>query len=439
MSQINNPPIPIAAAIAHVADFIGAYQPSDKICRREILIDPIDQLDWLAAQSNPVKVFGANQDNSAVIAGIGQAIVIKGKGQVSYKSIFRKLRSYLSPQYPYLQWYGGFCFDHRSLKGTWQEFGAWRFVVPSFELASDGKRMMFCCNLVGKISKRALLKELEGLGRVLATQALDRQMIKRRDQPSSQRWRHAVATVLNKIKQGICQKVVLARQTVFTFDAALNPWQVLKTLKYVTPHSYHFAFAFGDSVFLGASPERLYKRQGRSLLSEALAGTNKATDDPALLLESAKNRLEHQIVVEAIRESLRPLSDALSVDAAPQIRQLTNNHHLNTGITATLKDGVMDEDILQSLHPTPALGGYPRDTAKRMINALEPFGRGWYGGPIGYVGLDWAEFVVGIRSGLIKGKMLSVYAGAGIVAGSDPDDEWDEIENKIGNFIKIIQ
>jgi len=91
------------------------------------------------------------------------------------------------------------------------------------------------------------------------------------------------------------------------------------------------------------------------------------------------------------------------------------------------------------LHPTPALGGTPRDQAMEIIRKLEGFSRGWYGAPIGFVGLDLAEFVVGIRSGLTHGKNLFVYAGAGIVRGSEAQSEWDEVENKISNFIKIIQ
>ena len=112
------------------------------------------------------------------------------------------------------------------------------------------------------------------------------------------------------------------------------------------------------------------------------------------------------------------------------------NPHLPSQV---LSDLINDEDILQLLHPTPALGGTPKKQAMAIIRKLEGFSRGWYGAPIGYVGLDWAEFVVGIRSGLVRGKRLSVFAGAGIVQGSEARSEWDEVENKISNFIKIIR
>ncbi len=116
---------------------------------------------------------------------------------------------------------------------------------------------------------------------------------------------------------------------------------------------------------------------------------------------------------------LKNFAPVFSREKHPGILTLPNGHHLITKFQGQLKDGINDEDILQFLHPTPALGGTPRKQAMAIIRKLEGFSRGWYGAPIGYVGLDWAEFVVGIRSGLASGKKLSVFAGAGIVQGSE--------------------
>jgi menaquinone-specific isochorismate synthase len=129
----------------------------------------------------------------------------------------------------------------------------------------------------------------------------------------------------------------------------------------------------------------------------------------------------------------------LKNDAKPKVISIGNGHHLITPFEGKLKEDVSDEDILEALHPTPAVAGTPKDQALNTIRRTENFSRGWYAGPLGYVGLDWVEFVVGIRSGVVKGKELSVYAGAGIVKGSRPKDEWNEIENKISNFIKVIK
>ena len=232
---------------------------------------------------------------------------------------------------------------------------------------------------------------------------------------------------------------MLARKTSLYFKQTLDPWAMLRQLKTVTPNSYHFAFQFKKTVFLRASPERLYRRYARCIESEALAGTMPKSTRPQQLRNSGKNQHEHALVVDAINASFKELCTVFNHGKTPGILTLANGHHLLTKFQGQLKDGINDEDILQSLHPTPALGGSPRQQAMAMIRKLEGFSRGWYGAPIGYVGLDWAEFVVGIRSGLASAKKLSVFAGAGIVEGSKAEDEWDEVENKISNFIKIIR
>jgi menaquinone-specific isochorismate synthase len=94
--------------------------------------------------------------------------------------------------------------------------------------------------------------------------------------------------------------------------------------------------------------------------------------------------------------------------------------------------------VLRALHPTPAVGGYPRGEALEEIQALEPFDRGWYAGPVGWIGAGGAEFAVGIRSGLVRGNRLTLFSGAGIVAGSVPESEWAEIEQKIGDFTRMF-
>ena len=162
---------------------------------------------------------------------------------------------------------------------------------------------------------------------------------------------------------------------------------------------------------MGASPERLYRRYQRSIGSEALAGTMPKSADPKILQDSDKNKHEHALVVDAINASFKEFCAAFDQDKDPGILTLPNGHHLITKFQGQLKDGINDEDILQFLHPTPALGGTPKNKAMDIIRKLEGFSRGWYGAPIGYVGLDWAEFVVGIRSGLAHGKEFICFCG----------------------------
>jgi menaquinone-specific isochorismate synthase len=434
--------ITLKEAQEQMASFVAAYKPSKAIERIEIKIHPVDMLSWLSLQKDDVKVYGANQSDTVSIAGIGQAVCVTDRRLGTFKSVFKQLRHSLSPKYPYLQWYGGFCFDERHSDADWEDFGAYRFIIPRFELAAQSGKMIFCCNLVGRENIKSLLRQLAGIqvnvqppseGR---KNLLNTTILRRSDQPDQDLWKKDVGGILTDPS---VEKVVLARKTTINFKQAPDPWAMLRQLKAVTANSYHFAFQFKKTVFLGASPERLYRRYERSIESEALAGTIPSSMDPKILQDSEKNKHEHALVVDAIGASFKEICSNFSQEKHPGILTLPNGHHLITKFQGQLKDGINDEDILQFLHPTPALGGTPKAEALEMIRTLEGFSRGWYGAPIGYVGLDWAEFVVGIRSGLFRGKRLSVFAGAGIVQGSQALSEWEEVENKISNFIKIIQ
>ena len=423
---------------------------SRDVFRVEIKIYPIDEIAWISNQKFDVKIFGANQDNTACIAGVGEALCVKGKKISSFKKVFSSLRQYLKKEHPYLQWYGGLCFDPRRSSGVWREFGAYRFVIPRFEIASDAGSMIFCCNIIGKISSKEqeqILKQLDSLTLgISSTDNNSLRAIKRKDSPSSVQWDKNVKTVLKAIAGKKLQKLVLARQTILNFSKKVNPWNILSRLFEVTPNSYHFCFEFAGTAFVGASPERLYRKYGHGIISEAIAGTSArgrgVSQDNAnkeQLLSSHKNSCEHAFVVDAIEQGLKNICQDQEHSLSPKILTLGNGHHLLTSFEGKLKEGVHEENIIKALHPTPAVGGVPQGESLKMLSKLESFERGWYTGLIGYVGLDWSEFVVGIRSALIKNKEMTLYAGAGIVEGSDPQDEWQEIENKISNFIKLIR
>ena len=446
MSPKNNL-LTLKEAQDQMSSLIAAYKPSRSIERIEIKIHPVDMISWLSLQRDEVKIYGANQNDTVSIAGIGQAVCVTGRRLGTFKKVFKQLRSFLSPKYPYLQWYGGFCFDERHPDADWREFGAYRFILPRFELAAQSGKMIFCCNLKGRENIAGILKQLNKVvipnmdsrfrgNDMLRGRACGNDVMKRSDNPDQKFWQRDVDSIMADTS---VKKVVLARKTSLYFKQAPDPWAMLRQLKAVTPNSYHFAFQFKKSVFLGASPERLFRRYARFIESEALAGTMPEQTSPEQLQSSDKNKYEHALVVDAINASFKGFCKTYSRDKHPGILTLANGHHLITKFQGQLKDGVNDEDILQFLHPTPALGGAPRKQAMAIIRKLEGFSRGWYGAPIGYVGLDWAEFVVGIRSGLASAKKLSVFAGAGIVRGSEAAAEWDEVENKISNFIKIIR
>ncbi len=418
--------------------------------RFELRIEKLDLLSWLTQQNFETKLYGSDQDDNYAIAGVGKAFMLEGNRNVNVQELFTTMRSILTPEYPYLRFYGGLCFDDQKPNGEWENFGSYRFMIPRFELATKDGKMLFACNLVisphSSDHSENVLQELDHLR--YSPQDIFIPVLEansREDIPSQKVWQAHVQDILHTVKTSVCQKVVLARKTEFGFHNRLDPWMILRQLKKVTPYSYHFCFQFADgTVFLGASPERLYKRQDRTIESHAIAGTRRRgrthREDEQLrqeLLTSDKDHREHAFVVEAIESVLSDICDDFTKDNL-NILSLESGHHLLTSFQGKLKENIHDWEILQALHPTPAVGGFPRKEALEIIKQLEPFSRGWYAAPVGYVSLEETEFVVAIRSALVKDNKLTVYAGAGIVEGSEPQSEWNEVENKIGNFLKVL-
>lgn len=249
----------------------------------------------------------------------------------------------------------------------------------------------------------------------------------------------AVARAVGMIAEGRFEKIVLARRRELNAPAALNPLRMLNALRQRFPDCYAFSFANGrGQSFIGASPERLLRVEQGTLLTEALAGSaargGTASEDAALggaLLCDEKELREHRHVVASIERRLAPLGLHLVHAAKPGLKRLANVQHLHTPVSAELPPAVGVSDVLARLHPTPAVGGSPRSAACAHIRRLEGFPRGLYGGPLGWIDhRGGGEFFVGIRSALLDGARAQIYAGGGIVAGSNPDREFAETELK---------
>ncbi len=252
-------------------------------------------------------------------------------------------------------------------------------------------------------------------------------------------YRAAVAKAINRIGAEEFQKIVLARAIDLTADQPLHPLRVLNGLRQRFPDCYAFSAATGRGPsFIGASPERLVRVSQNVFETEALAGSVRrglgASEDAALaaaLQHNEKDLREQRHVLDSIVRRLAPLGLKLEFDEMPAIRRLANVQHLVTPIRAALPDGVRLLDALARLHPTPAVGGTPREAAVKSIRELEGFPRGLYAGALGWLNArGGGEFFVGIRSALIDGASARVYAGAGIIAGSEPDREYAETELK---------
>jgi menaquinone-specific isochorismate synthase len=256
------------------------------------------------------------------------------------------------------------------------------------------------------------------------------------------RWRAAVETILRAIEAGRLDKAVLAREVVVEAERPFGRAAVLGRLAARAAGSYLYA----SGGFVGASPELLVARHGRLASSRPLAGTVPRGATPAeearrqaWLRSSAKEALEHRLVVEAVAGALAKAAERVEVAATGVVR-LPTVAHLATAITAGLGETAPSAlDLVALLHPTPAVAGTPREAALDMLAALEPASRGQYGGPVGW--MDAAgdgEWAVALRCATLTGPQARLLAGAGIVTGSDPDAEWDETASKLQAMLEVL-
>lgn len=434
----------------------ACQEPSDqqesRLIRCKVEVENVAAMQWLACQSIPIKTYWANRNQEFKMAGLGVAHEISGQEPPDLPELFQQLHHLLDPQYPDLRYYGGFQFNRDAKPAQeWKNFGAYRFIIPQFELHRSDEGTFLVCNFIHDQQNcdppSGILKELEEVQFELTMSDWEeRTILHRRDIPDRAEWQASLDTALEDMNQGKYKKVVLARKATLTFNDPVDPVAYLLRLRRMTEETFNFYFqADDDHAFLGATPERLFKRQGRTIHTEAIAGTRprgKTTRDDEryskALLHSEKELREHGIVVDTIHNVLSQHCHELIVDDEVQITKLSHVQHLCKHFKGELEPGVGDADLIASLHPTPAMGGYPTEVALDAIEYLEPFNRGWYAAPIGFVGPEHTEFVVAIRSALIEQERVSLFSGAGIVLGSDPAEEWQEIEDKISKFLKAL-
>lgn len=423
-----------------------------RMVRCKVEVENIAAMQWLACQSIPIKTYWANRNQEFKMAGLGVAHEISGQETPDLPQLFKDLRVLLNSEYPELRYYGGFQFNRESKPAQeWKSFGAYRFVIPQFELHRSNEGTFLVCNFLQDAANceppDGIVQQLEEVQFELTLgEWQERTSLHRRDIPDRAEWQSSLDTALEEMSGGEYEKVVLARKATLTFNDPVDPVAYLLRLRRMTEETFNFYFQADEGhAFLGATPERLFRRTGRKIHTEAIAGTRPrgltTRDDERFaraLLNSEKEIREHSIVVDMIQNVLQKYCQNLLVDEEVQITKLSHVQHLCKHFRGELDPGTSDAELIEALHPTPAMGGYPTERALEAIEDLEPFNRGWYAAPIGFVGHDHTEFVVGIRSALIERERVSLYSGAGIVIGSDPAEEWQEIEDKISKFLKAL-
>jgi isochorismate synthase len=267
--------------------------------------------------------------------------------------------------------------------------------------------------------------------------------------PASE-WMALVAETVQRIQYGAYEKVVLARGVQISLSIPTVMFDIAATLQQLCqqyPDTYVFAIQRGERFFVGATPERLVQAMDGQIRTMALAGSAPRgvteAEDMQMgmeLLQSRKNNAEHALVVAEVHDALLTHCTHVLVAEKPQLLKLKNVQHLKTPVVGELLPGRCILDVMAHLHPTPAVGGFPREAALMAIRDTENLDRGWYAGPLGWIGASgYGEFAVALRSGLIAGNTATLFAGCGIVADSDPESEYTESCLKLQVMLRGLQ
>jgi len=337
---------------------------------------------------------------------------------------------------------GGAFHDDHEPSPPWEGFRAAEFVLPRIQLvrAADATYLTVCR---GDGDEEALDADLHSVRTAVEDLPAMRPVgdppgvVASRRTTTEAEWTDQVEAAIDRIERGELRKVVLAVALAVTLETEVTVPDALERLRRSYPDCFRFLFQPTDEAgFFGVPPERLVRLQGREAHTDALAGSVARGDTPEAdadlavsLLDSEKLQHEQGLVTEAIEKRLAPLGDVAVGEQG--VLKLANIQHLKTPISLTLDADAHVLDLVESLHPTPAVGGLPPADAERTIREAETFERGWYASPVGW--FDAAgdgEFAVGIRSAVAGGRRATLFAGNGIVADSDPETEWEEIALK---------
>ncbi|MDX1280784.1 isochorismate synthase [Shewanella colwelliana] len=430
---------------------LDIHQHGEPIIQVSVPVCPLPTIAWLASQPCYPRIYWRGRDTQEEVAAIGSCkdFIFEDAVDDNQLSLAYQQQRALSTNQD-IRYYGGVAFDRDT--DCWPEYGKAHFVLPRLELRRSGHdyKLVINLNIENEEIEQERQNALQALQQLASPSPLSPpnkiHLLSRSDRPDHRRWTELVNQVTHEkfIKQ--TPKVVLSRLTQLEINEKVDPWMLLASWQGRNQNSFQFGFQFSpDSAFISCTPERLYRRRQRELFTEALAGTTtrglNEEEDAMLaqqLLDDSKNSHENQLVRKHIVDALTPLSNYVGADESPKVFKLSHIQHLHRAIRAELKGGVNDFQILQALHPTPAVGGLPKESAINFIRQREGYTRGWYAGACGYFNKHESEFAVAIRSALIEPGRINLFAGAGIVSGSEADAEWHELENKLATILSIL-
>jgi menaquinone-specific isochorismate synthase len=421
-------------------------------CRPSLLTD------FLRFGAGMERFYFESSQSSIAIAGLGIAAQIRGSGGglldslgAAVDELFQNIVSVNQSKWlPRPTLLGGGAFFEQMQPGEWSSFPSAALVLPRYAVIRIGEEYFFSVNQASA-EKDALRVEAESvLGRfesaILPPPSMPDEIIQ--TETACDEWKSAVSRLVEMIDSGALKKVVLARPLQVTGNRAVDVSAMLAHLGEACPACFRFMFEFSaGTAFAGATPERLIAVQNGKFSTAAIAGSIRRGEFPgedealgAQLLSSAKDQSEHAFVLEHIREQMLPFAEELRIAPQPTLLRLPNIFHLQTRIDGTLHPRQNILKMVSALHPTPAVGGVPREAALHAIRQFEGFERGWYAAPVGWVDANGdGDFVVAIRSGLFHNNHATLFSGAGIVAHSDPQKEWEETAVKMRFLLEAMQ
>ena len=440
-----------------------------------------DPIGFLEALEGEPRGFWGHQDHWVAWGGaLARIEVLSGAGRSRFdevraeaKRIFRRIYTDWGaiPFRERPRFFGGFSFlEDVEDEVTWSGFPAAGFILPRVILEARGGEVRFRVAGFTPWGMRGSDPETEELASNLlevlrapqrsaspvplkpeyddASSPRETEDSDAENGPERERWDGMVSTILGEVEEGRVRKAVLARILDAEFTCPVDPLVGLEFLRSENRRAHVYLFEpHAGRTFLGAAPEILAELRRGQFRSTAVAGSmpRGMTDDEdqefaRLLLDSEKNRIEHQLTADEMVEVLAPRLSDMQVEQDPRVLALARIQHLETVISGAAGP---DEDILslvEGLHPTPAVCGSPRDEAHALIHAAEPFDRGWYAGPVGWFDLvGEGGFVPSLRAAIGEGRSWRLFAGAGIVAGSDPEGEWEETALKFEPALRALR
>lgn len=417
-------------------------------------------LDSVFTQCESPRILWDPPDGPTIICGgIADAVAAVGPDRFSIirdwsRRLFADCSPFNGPNIARPRMFGGFAFhaDHTDT-GIWSGFPAAQFVLPAVQVIVTAETTWVTVNLVDPNDTSAdhqLTQRLDQFSdetRVNAGHSVPEIASKEYVMDESD-WKDSVAEAVSRIRSGLFSKVVLAQSMQVELERTLSTLSILQQLQGDYPSCTHFVFESidGSRIFFGATPEQLVALEGQTVTTGALAGTIGRGDSPAAdkslastLLADSKNTHEHELVVEAICDQLTPFSEAITIGDR-SVRKLATVQHLETPISAHVHSDTDILPLVESLHPTPAVGGLPPRAAFNTITEMENFTRGWYASPVGWIDAHGdGAFSVSIRSAVAAADLVQLYAGVGIVADSNPTDEWDEIQLKFRPILDQLE